>query len=125
MCTFCTEEVETLIHMFIRCPKLKNYWERIHNTLLRPFGIKDISETDILLGVIDTDKINNVVNHIILEAKWCIYTSKLEKTMPTYNQLRNKLKLTESIEQDIARRNGKTKTHNYKWNDVVNHLLAD
>ena len=75
-------------------------------------------------GNITWKKQNNVVNHILIEAKYYIYICKLEKSIPTYRRLKNRLKITESIEREIARKTlNKTKQHTYKWHHLMEHLL--
>ena len=39
-----------------------------------------------------------------MEAKHYIYICKLENCLPLYNRLINRLKITESIEREIARK---------------------
>ena len=60
-----------------------------------------------------------------MEAKYYIYASKLEKSLPLYNRLINRLKLTESIEREIARKSEKKITvHTHKWHHLMEYLAA-
>jgi hypothetical protein len=124
LCTFCNEYSETLCHLFVECHKIKELWSQVTQTLLSPYGIEQLSEKDILLGIICRENQNNVINHILIEVKYYIYMCKLEKTMPVYNRLKNRLKITESIEKEIAQKTmKKAKQHTYKWHHIMEYLL--
>ena len=124
LCTFCKKETETLLHLFVQCESISPLWKKITDNLLQPYGIETLSNKDILLGIL-VEKQNNVINHIIMEAKYYIYASKLEKSLPLYNRLINRLKLTESIEREIARKSEKKITvHTHKWHHLMEYLAA-
>ena len=122
-CNICKKEVETLSHLFVTCDHVKTLWKKIMENLLSPFGVDELDEVDILLGVKATEKINPIVNHIILETKYYIYMSSLKEQHPTYQQLKNRLKITESIEESIAHKKGKIEKHLYKWYHLINYAL--
>jgi hypothetical protein len=97
-------------------------WKQIIDELLQPYGIDTLSNKDILLGIL-VEKKNNVINHIIMEAKYYIYTCKLENCLPLYNRLINRLKITESIEREIARKSERKNTiHIHKWHHLIEYL---
>ena len=122
-CNICKKEVETLSHLFVTCDHVKLLWKKIEENLLSPFGVDVLTEVDILLGVKTTDKLNPIVNHIILETKYYIYMSSLSEQRPIYQQLKNRLKITESIEESIAHKKGKIEKHLYKWYHLINYAL--
>ena len=124
LCTFCKKETETLLHLFVQCESISPLWKKITDNLLQPYGIETLSNKDILLGIL-VEKQNNVINHIIMEAKYYIYASKLEQSLPHYNRLISRLKLTESIEREIARKSEKKITvHTHKWHHLMEYLAA-
>jgi hypothetical protein len=49
-----------------------------------------------------TPEQNEIINHIILEVKYYIYVCKLKKCDPLYYRIKNSLKITEHIENEIA-----------------------
>ena len=110
-------------HLFVTCDHVKLLWKKIEENLLSPFGVDILTEVDILLGVKTTDKLNPIVNHIILETKYYIYMSSLNEQRPTYQQLKSRLKITESIEESIAHKKGKIEKHLYKWYHLINYAL--
>jgi hypothetical protein len=119
----CDEKMETLKHLFFECEHLKAFWEKITNQLLKPFGVNSLSKENVIFGITPNDKLNNVVNHIILEAKYYIHVCRLEKNNPVFLRLKNRLKITENIERHIAFKNNKMKKHEYKWHHLINYLL--
>ena len=72
-CSFCKEHTESLNHLFVECKNTETLWKSVKQNLLEPYGVKHLTPCDIILGVIGNDKINNVINHIILEVKYYIY----------------------------------------------------
>jgi len=123
LCRMCEGNIETLKHLFFDCEKLKSFWEKTTDHFLKPFGIKSLNHENVIFGIIPNEKLNNVVNHVILEAKYYIYVCKLEKTNPVFTRLKNRLKITENIERHIAFKNNKMEKHDYKWHHLINYLL--
>ena len=123
LCTFCNNETETLEHLFVECSDVMNIWQEVITNLLQPFGITNLNKHDIILGIITSDQQNAIINHIILETKYYIYVCKLEKCLPLFNRLKNRLKITENIEKQIAIKSNKISKHTYKWHHITNYLL--
>ena len=123
LCCMCNTQIETLVHLFVECEKIKTFWEKT-SELIHPYGIDEINTTEIILGILTNERTNNMTNHIILEAKYYIYVCKLEKIMPNFARFIKRLKITENIERQIASRSEKNrKAHEYKWNHLLNFIL--
>ena len=122
-CSLCNEEIETLAHLFVDCRKVQIIWNNVIEHFLQPFGVSHLTKKEIVLGFDTKDHQNNVINHIILETKYYIYLSKLEKCMPNFCRLKNRMKITENIEQQIATKNDQIIKHTYKWHHLFNYLL--
>ena len=123
LCCMCNKQIETLLHLFVECDKIKPFWRKT-SELLHPYGIDKINATEIILGILRNERINNITNHIILEAKYYIYVCKLEKTMPNFARFTKRLKITENIEKQIASKGEKSiKAHEYKWSHLSNFIL--
>jgi len=102
LCTFCNSEIEILVHLFVECNKETNVWQEVIDKLLQPFGVTNLTKSVIILGVETTPEQNEIINHIILEVKYYIYVCKLKKCDPLYYRIKNSLKITEHIENEIA-----------------------
>ena len=81
----------------------------------RSFDIKDI-----VFGFLDTDTPTGdsdymLLNYIILESKYLIYRTKLNKTSLSLKLLLEKIKNTFQIERILARKNNKLLIHDSKW----------
>ena len=80
LCYFCSEEIEALEHFFFYCERVRTFWNEVNNILQSQklisirFDVKDI-----FFGMVHM--VNNMVliNYIILEGKYFIYRSKLNK----------------------------------------------
>ena len=123
LCCMCNMQIETFVHLFVECEKIKPFWRKT-SELLHPYGIDKINATEIILGILTNERTNNITNHILLEAKYYIYVCKLEKTMPNFARFTKRLKITENIEKQIASKSEKSiKAHDYKWNHLSNFIL--
>ena len=123
LCTFCNTETETLEHLLVDCDKVVSIWRDIIENLLQPFGVTNLTKSEIILGCITLAQQNSIINHIILEAKYYIYVCKLEKCIPLYNRFKNRLRITENIEKQIAIKAKKVQKHTHKWHHISNYLL--
>ena len=81
---------------------MTNVWQEVIDKLLQPFGVTNLTKSEIILGVETTPEQNEIINHIILEVKYYIYVCKLEKCNPSFNRIKNRLKTTQHIEYEIA-----------------------
>ena len=70
--------------------------------LLQQFGVTNLTKSEIIPGVETTPEQNEIINHIILEVKYFIYVCKLEKCNCLFNRIKNRLIITEYIENEIA-----------------------
>ena len=70
LCSFCKENDETLIHLFVWCPVTKNLWNRFKVWLSTAISLPELSLQNALLGVIETGNDSNMnntlINHLML-----------------------------------------------------------
>ena len=117
-CSFCTDQPETLIHLFCTCPSVSSFWQdtfcwlknSCHHILeLNP------SPEEILSGIINPRKSDRTLNFILLSGKQFIYANKLKNTQPHLQQFKPWLKLTYDSERYIAFKNCEWSQFNKKW----------
>lgn len=119
LCYFCGKELETLEHLFFCCPKVHVFWNEVA-VMLNSHGItfKSLDIKDILFGFFDVrnhDSGGSLLNYIVLESKYFIYRTKLNKTSLSLKSFFERIKNTFQIERFIATKNNKLEIHQNKW----------
>ena len=123
LCSFCKREVESLEHLLYYCDMTKTLWEAFCSWLgefkinSHPFTI-----TEILFGVPNVEGDWIILNHLILIAKYYIYTCKLKKVNPSLQVYKAKIRAVYQVEKKIATRRNKLTKHYGKWERLLQHL---
>ena len=90
ICDFCTNEVETIEHLFFYCPRVYCLWEALQ-TILRTHGIRyNILNVDTALFGGNWDRMFNL---ILILLKYYIFITKLAKKIPSFNGFHNMVKV--------------------------------
>ena len=116
LCSFCKQEVESLEHLLYYCDVTKTFWEAFCSWLgefkinSHPFTI-----TEILFVVLDVGDDWIILNHLILIAKYYIYTYKLKKVNPSLQVYKAKIRAVYQVQKKIATRRNKLSKHYRKW----------
>ena len=77
LCTFCKLEAETIEHLFVDCPYVKEIWDAVEDMLLDRFNIPiALNKTNVLFGKFITCNTYKVENLLILILKQYIFTCK-------------------------------------------------
>ena len=123
LCYFCGKELETLEHLFFCCPKVHVFWNEVA-VMLNSHGItfKSLDIKDILFGFFDArnhDSGGSLLNYIVLESKYFIYRTKLNKTSLSLKSFFERIKNTFQIERFIATKNNKLEIHQNKWKPLL------
>ena len=111
LCTFCKEERESVVHLFVKCKITRDIWLQIEPWL------ENLSKEKINFGV-DTvisnrliDNPGNVVNFICLIFKQYLYQKRCLKQTPNFNEFVNKVYFIKNVEKYIAIKNDKLSKH--------------
>ena len=126
LCSFCKREVESLEHLLYYCDVTKTFWEAFCSWLgefkinSHPFTI-----TEILFGVFDVEDDWIILNHLILIAKYYIYTCKLKKVNPSLQVCKAKIRAVYQVEKKIATRRNKLTKHYGKWERLLPHFSSE
>ena len=114
MCDLCDNDVETYVHLFCDCPKVKPFWRDVQIWILNETGASvDLSSKEILLGTPETlPPIYDLFNMI---AKMYIYSCKINNSQPSIQGFTNRLMNIKQTEKYIAVKNNKLKQFNEKW----------
>ena len=118
LCSFCMQQKETLAHLFVKCKSSYTIWENLRTELYesRRKAIS-IEPIDILWNGVVKKK-NSVANFLTLVTKQYIYSCRCANTVPSYTQLKSKIKSIQNTELYIAKKNGKECYHNAKWENL-------
>ena len=122
LCSQCTQEKESIIHLIVTCRVTNNLWEQLC-AWLSDLDIKlplPLEPQFLILGIWN-EKLENssLVNHLILIFKRYIYLKKNDGNNRNIFSLRAFIKNIESIECHIASQNGKLKYHYKKWTKLT------
>ena len=120
LCAFCQTEVESPEHLFFHCNVTKSFWQLLSSWFSEQMvNLTSLTLENVFFGVFHGVEDFHVVNHIILLAKYYIYSCKLNVIHPSLKVLIAKLKATCQIEQKIAATNNKLERHYKKWNKFL------
>ena len=95
------------------------FWDEVA-VMLNSQGItfKSLDTKDILFGFFDAcnhDRDGILLNDIVLESKYFIYRTKLNKTSLSFKSFFERIKNTFQIAHFIATKNNKLEIHQNKW----------
>ena len=78
LCSFCSNEEETLLHLFYECNYVRKFWEDVSKNCIR--NGYNFCAADICFGRFSN--INHPINFLILYAKHYIFSCKSYNTIP-------------------------------------------
>jgi len=115
-CGFCNLENETLMHLFCDCHEICDFWEEV-TLWLTHFFRRDINFTNFnkLFGFLIGNNLK-LLNCILLNARFIIYSCKYSNRKPNLNLLFVTLQHVKKSEYIIAMRNNIFSRYLYKWN---------
>ena len=111
-CSFCKSEEESLQHLFIECKYVKPIWND-----LQIFMNESFRDDEKLFGKYEhiDDNAYDLDSHITIITKQSIHDSRIRHSLPSFNEVKNKIIEIENIERQIALRNFKLASHQSKW----------
>ena len=114
LCSFCSIEVESLVHLFCNCNCIKTFWEDLFAYIANKCNLQPITWAvqDILFG---RNKLDSMLNKIILQAKSFIYKSKFKNTVPTIPVFLKHIRYMFLTEKIIAKKNLRIEKFNKEW----------
>ena len=118
ICNFCRIEEQTLDHLFFECPQIQTFWDNLVNLLKRKcMNCQNLtlSKEFVILGTKVNFKTDKIFNFIILLAKFYIYKSKLDDTIPRLDIFMNSLKKRYSLEKYRAIINENKHKFDMEW----------
>ena len=113
LCSYCTSDSETILHLFCECDLTTGVWQEIINWLNpQGFRFEYFRDSQIILG---DPRIDAVVNRILLTTKIAIFINREQSKPPTLNQVLAMLKSQFRIEKFNAERSDKLRFFRGFW----------
>lgn len=116
-CTFCKDQIETLVHLFAECKCIQPLWNEIEEIFNTKFSIAER-----ILGKVNDSNFFISQNHLILIMKYYLHVSRIKQKNPSVFAFRKRITYNEKMEYEIALRSNKIEKHIKKW-DKINQKL--
>ena len=117
LCTFCSQDKETILHLFSECQFSRNVWRNLKiwmsNVLHENINIETI---DILFC---NAGMSNIQNMIILLVKFYIYQQRMKKSLPDFNGFTEYLKKYQKTEKLIYYNKNEYMKFIDRWNPFI------
>ena len=118
-CVYC-DEVETIDHIFTSCHVVKKFWDSICAHLS---FMPDLNDFGKIYGVLEPSDNQALFNQILIIIRQCIYNSKHKGVVPNLSLLKNMIKNTVRIEENIAKKIDKLHIHVKKWSNIKDYNI--
>ena len=92
LCSFCSLERESIEHLFVDCIYTNNFWQTLLTCLKNMHLVNanfKLEKDFILLGNTKSYNINKILYYVILVAKFYVYKSRCEGSLPNMFAFRN------------------------------------
>ena len=113
-CLRCNSEIETLDHIFIHCPDVIEFWNKLHHKWIKLIG-SDLSSIDKLFGIINDEDDWLLKNQILLMARRYICICKYRESPLSVRVFDILMRDTARLEETLARQRGNLGVHYMKW----------
>lgn len=123
-CTFCGRDDETIIHLFIECHIVQDFWRRVIDIFKFKFNdnrlnsLSPVSKHQIIFNTVSGHPCD-YLNTLLLIAKRHIYVARCYKEKPNVNAYIKQIVNYIEIERYIAIKNRKIEKHEQKWSKVT------
>ena len=122
-CNHCGS-VDTITHYFVECQAVSKLWESIevwlNNTLQVDQNIT-LDRFDIMLGKLNQKEHKNVINFVVMQAKWFIYCKKLNGNEIVFKEFIQKLMYRLQIEENRYCIKGDTESFHETFDCIYKH----
>ena len=126
LCTFCKTSRESILHIFVDCNIVKDFWQEFRRLLLTNNIISqdfNFTQKTILFGLSNLAPDNKIFFYVMILAKFFIYRCKFENTVPVVLNFVHYLGKQHTIWKHIAVKNLCLDKFNEEW-DIWFSLLT-
>ena len=129
LCVFCKRDLETIDHLFVECPCVKELWCRIEDWLLEKLDkYVGFNKQAILFGKFANRNIHKVENLIILIVKHYINNSNFSNTSTCKLNIETQKKIISDrivVEKFLLLKNCKYNEFERYWHEIYDKLVMD
>ena len=101
ICNFCNTEEDSIIHYIWECRIIKQFWNEINRFINSQLSLNiNITKTNVILSNIREK--SEIINPVILLAKYYIHVCKWINTSPSIDNFINYMNKQEFLERKIA-----------------------
>ena len=120
LCSYCKQEPEITLHLFVNCDKVKEFWQSLQMWLLQNINLRiNIDIKCILFSYQGKSKLEN---YLLAVAKHYIYKNKFSDKQLNINYFISMLKVKFQCERFIANINNKMSKFLSKWTPFYNYF---
>ena len=115
--------LDDIQHYFYECQEVKTFWSRFCSwwKMITSENI-ELTEINVIYGILDEVEKNEKLNASILNAKWYIYKCKLSENNIFFYSFLCDLKYFLVIEKTIALRNSNYKKYTEMWLKIEENI---
>ena len=116
LCSFCSLEEETPMHIIYSCNHTRILWERLKYYIRNNLGLPSLTSQSATLGSTNCESENFIIiNHLLLIFKYYILKSRSNKHL-SFLQLKTDIIKVKTLEEDLSNGdNNKSKKYRKKW----------
>ena len=118
-CTFCKQEIETIMHLFWQCPITQSFLATIDTELYNRYNTRVNYGVESWFFPQETNQLTTLINIV---AKAVIFKARNEGRKPEIAHVLNSLKIEAQKEQLASRMNNKQDVFKNKWKALRNIL---
>ena len=97
-------EEETPLFLFHSCLKTNQLWNKLRQYLSQFMNIPHSIPQSPLLGIFDNNQHSELINHLSLNSKFCIYSARNTKQL-NFDNLKITIKKIKEIEKELTNSN--------------------
>ena len=120
LCDFCSEALDFIEHRYLFCRVTQNFWHNVQQWIIQEYNLDhDICSSHLIITNLCIQQ--PLLELIVLNAKYYLYSCFLQKTIPNISQFKNLMYNIEEIERNLAMDKNLIHLHNLKWKKRVTH----
>ena len=103
LCSFCSREEKTPMHIFYSCNHIQILWERLKYYIQNNLDLPSITSQSAILGFAYSQSENFIIiNHLMLILKYYIFKSRSNKHF-SFLQLKTGIIKVKTVEKDLSK----------------------